>query len=84
MGRTRPTTYKRKETPDETQSEGETEQEKSASKKEKARTPPPVSPPSVGTQFASMAIDTLAQIADNDTERQEAFDMVIEWINENK
>ncbi len=40
--------------------------------------------PCDGLQFARMAILDLKQIKKNDTEREDAFNLVKEWINENE
>ncbi len=71
-GKERPTTYKRRE-PEQQQQEV----------KRKPSPPPPRVPSSVGMQYASMAIDALSVIPDDDTEREEALDSVVDWISKN-
>ena len=41
---------------------------------------PVVGPPCVGMQFARIALMKLAEIRDEDLEREQAFDHVVEWI----
>jgi hypothetical protein len=93
-GRTRPTTYQKKDTleditetettgeiPDET---GEEEQEEETKAEKPKKTKREYEPPSIGLQYAEMAIDNLKQIAKDDCERKEAFESVVKWIKKNR
>ena len=48
--------------------------------REGAGRPPKLGPPRNGVQFARMAIMDLEKITDEDVEREEAFQMVTDWL----
>ena len=74
-GKERPTTYKKRQR-EETEAE-EPDETPHLSRRELAKLPP-----CMGLQLAQLAILDLEQIADNDTERTEAFNLVRRWLDE--
>ena len=86
-GKERPTTYQKKDTleditetttedtPDET---GEQEEETKAEKSKRMK----YTPPCIGLQYARLAIMNMEQIKDNDTEKEEAFQQIKDYLNE--
>lgn len=89
MGRTRPTTYatRKPATPEEEEAmyfEREEKERKQPEQEKSKSHPKKLVPPSNGLQFARMAIMDLEQITSDDSEREEAFALVKEWINENE
>lgn len=90
-GKQYPTTYQKKdaleditetqqeELPDETGEENYQDEETPVKKPKRMKN----TPPCMGLQFARLAIMDLEKIEKNDTERDEAFNMVRSWIDEN-
>ena len=94
-GQERPTTYRKREQEQETETQQETmeempdetgeyeEQEQEEMQVEKTRHEKKTKP-CLGLQYARIAIMNLEYIEKNDTEREEAFNKVERWINENR
>lgn len=85
IGRQQPTSKPHKqetqqeELPDETGEENYQDEETQDEKPKRMKSKPPC----MGLQFARLAIMDLEKIEKNDTERDEAFNMVRSWIDEN-
>lgn len=79
-GQERPTTYTRKET----QQTDEQEKEEMTPKPHMTKKQLKQTPPAMGMHLARLAIMDLEQITKKDRERQQAFDYVKGWINENE
>lgn len=78
-GKQYPTTYNRKETQQEEEPQDELTEE------EEEETPPPKrGRPSMGMQYARIAVLNLEKISKNDTERDQALEHVKGWIDENE
>jgi len=79
-GKQYPTTYTRKET----QQTDEQEKEEMTPKPHMTKKQLKQTPPAMGMHLARLAIMDLEQITQKDRERQQAFDYVKGWINENE
>lgn len=86
-GKERPTTYQKKDTLNietEAQQQEDTPYETGEHEQEATGEKPKKTNPSLGLQYARIAIMNLEYIEKNDTQRMEAFKKVEKWINENK